>query len=101
MKKTGFAALLALGMAACGGGSGGDRATLVDSCVEDGTDAAACECMADLAKEDLSAETYAALVDMAESGSDDVEAAMSDIPADQQAEFMGFAFKAAMSCNLM
>lgn len=101
MTKTGFAALLALGLAACGGSGGGDRAVLVDSCVEEGTDAEACGCMADLAKEDLSDETYGTLVDMAKSGADDAESAMNDLPADQQAEFMGFAFKAAMSCNLM
>ena len=101
MKYTGFAALLALGLAACGGGGGGDRAALVSICVEDGTSQEACECMADTAREELSDDVYAAVVQAAKDGADNAEDALNDLTPVQQGEFMGFAMKAAMSCGMM
>ena len=101
MKYSGFAALLALGLAACGGGGGGDRQALVSVCVEDGTSQEACECMADTAREELSDDVYAAVVKAAREGTDSAEDALNDLTAAQQGEFMGFAMKAAMSCGMM
>ncbi len=103
MKYSALAAMLALGLAACGGGGGGggDRAALVKACQEDGSmEAEACECMADSAKEELSPKLYNVLVASAQSGGNP-EDAMNDLSAEEQSEFMGFAMKAAMSCGMM
>ena len=100
MKKSGIAVLLALGLAACGGG-GGDRALLVDSCVAEGEEASTCECMADLAESELSPEAYATMVDLARDGGDNAEQIMSELPMSQQTEFMGFMFQAATQCEIM
>lgn len=101
MKYTGLAALLALGLAACGNGGGGDRQALVDICVDDGTSQEACECMADTAREELSYDVYDAVVKAAKEGADNAEDALSDLTPAQQGEFMGFAMTAAMSCGMM
>lgn len=101
MKYSALAAMLALGLAACGGGGGGDRAALVKACQEDGSmETEACECMADSAKEELSPKLYNVLVESAKSGGDP-EDAMNKLSGEEQGEFMGFAMKAAMSCGMM
>ncbi len=99
MKNLALVGAMALGLAACGGG-GGDRAVLLKACVDDGTDAKACECMADAAKTELIPKMYQVLVKAAKAGPDGAEDALSKLEPAEQGEFMGFAMKAAMTCGM-
>jgi hypothetical protein len=101
MKFSALAAIMALGLAGCGGGGGADRAALIKACQDEGSmEDGACDCMADSAKDELSPKLYKMLVDAAKSGGSP-EDTMNDLSPEDQGEFMGFAMKAAMSCGVM
>ncbi|WP_300379482.1 hypothetical protein [Henriciella sp.] len=100
MKKVYLAGLGLFALAACGGG-GGDRAAIVNACVEDGSsNQETCECMADAAKENLDDELYSMLADAAREGADGAEEIMSDLDSEQQSQFMKFAMQAGTTCSM-
>ncbi|MGB3626469.1 MAG: hypothetical protein WA989_11590 [Henriciella sp.] len=99
MKKTMLASAALFGLAACGGG-GGDRAALVNACVDDGSmDQATCECMADSAEKNLDDDLYSKLAQAAKDGEEATEEIMNDMTPEQQGQFMSFAMQAAMTCG--
>ena len=55
MKKILLAGVMALGLAACGGGG---KAQLAKACVDSGEDEKMCNCMADVMKANLSKDTF-------------------------------------------
>ena len=72
MKKIIFASVFAMGLAACGGGSGGAKAALVDSCIDDGsTDKETCTCMADMAVDKLDPKLVDILVEATKAEDED------------------------------
>ncbi len=93
-------ALAALMLAGCGG-SGGDRATLIKACTEDGSSAESCGCMADAAEAELDPKVYKALVQSAASGDDAVaQKVMEDLSSVEQGQVFGFFMKAALECGM-
>jgi len=72
MKYALAASMLALGLAAWGGG-GNAKATLVDACVEDGEDKESCSCQVNALEEALGADTLNKLAALAE-GDDEAAA---------------------------
>lgn len=73
MKYALTASMLALGLAACGGGGGSAKATLVDACIEDGQDKDACSCQVNALEEALGSDTLKKMADLAE-GEDEAAA---------------------------
>ena len=100
MKKIYLAGLGLFALAACGGG-GGDRAAIVNACVEDGgSNQETCECMADAAEENLDDELYSMLADAAREGEEAAEEIMGELNSEQQTQFMSFAMQAGMTCGM-
>jgi hypothetical protein len=99
MKRVCLAGVLAVMLAGCGG-TGADRAAIVEACVSDGSGQESCECMAKAAEEDLSGEHFAKLGKAARAGEDGMDEMFDNLSAEEQAAFMGFAMKAGMSCGL-
>lgn len=99
--KTSFGlALAALVLAGCGG-AGGDRATLIKACTDDGSSTESCACMADAAKSELDTKVYKALVQSAASGDDAVaQQVMEDLSSAEQGQVFGFFMKAALECGM-
>lgn len=88
-----------LALAACGGG--GDRAAIVNSCVENSDmNQADCECMADAAKDNLDPALYKKFASAVRSGEDATDKMMEDLPPEDQGKFVGFIMQAAMTCNM-
>lgn len=94
MHKVALAALLALGLAACGGGA--DRAAIIDACTEGGTSQAECACLADRARSELEPETYALYARAAREGAGET---MGDLSPNQTLELIEFTVAAARECN--
>lgn len=99
MKKLFIASAALLALAACGGG--GDRAAIVNSCVDEGgMSKESCECMADSAKENLDGDLYKKFARAVKSGEDATDKMMEDLPPEDQGKFVGFIMTAAMSCGM-
>ncbi len=85
-------------LAACGGG--GDHAAIVDACMaENGADQKTCDCMADTAEKELSGPLFSKLAKAAREGGEGANDVMAELSGDDQAEFVAFAMKAAMTCS--
>lgn len=99
MRRVILASVSLVALGACGGGS--DRAAIVEACMnENGADQKTCDCMAETAEEELDGDLYSRLADAARSGEDGAEKMMSDMSGEDQAEFVAFAMKAAMTCGV-
>lgn len=103
MRNIILAPVIALGLAACGGGSGGAKAAIVEACMnEDGGTQKSCTCFADLAEEKLDPEVLQALAKAAKA--DDPEAAMQeamgDIGMDKIGQFMELGMEASTKCEM-
>ena len=86
-------------LAACGGGAG-DRQAIVSACVEDGgMSQEGCECLADTAKENLSADLYGKMADAARASDAEADEMLNDLGPEEQGEFMAFAMQAAVTCQ--
>lgn len=70
MKYAIAASMLALGLAACGGGGGNAKAQLVDACVEEGDSKETCTCQVDALEETLGAGTLNKLASLADKEDD-------------------------------
>ena len=103
MKKIIFASVLAMGLAACGGGNGGAKAALLESCLEDGsTDQDTCSCMADLAIEKLDPKLVNILVEATEAEDEDayMMSKMGELSPDEMGQFMTVMMGAASECGM-
>ncbi len=103
MKKVIIASVLAIGLAACGGG--GDKAAqLTKLCMDEGdTSAAECECMSNAAVEKLDGEMVDLLLKAAKSDGDSdaaMASMMGDLSPEQMAQFMTFAMEAGTTCSV-
>lgn len=102
MKYSILASMLALGLAACGGGGQNDRQALIDACMaDDGMSAESCACLADNAEEQLDGDLYGIMVQAARDGDEaDMSAAMENLTMAQQTQLMGFVMTVATECSL-
>lgn len=103
MKKIIFASVFAMGLAACGGGSGGAKAALVDSCIADGsTDAETCSCMADMAVDKLDPKLVDILVEATKAEDEDayMMSKMGELGPDEMTQFMTVMMGAATECGM-
>ncbi len=103
MKKVIIASVLAIGLAACGGG--GDKAAqLTKLCMaEEDSNAAECECMSTAAVDKLDGEMVDMLLKAAKSGGDSdaaMASMMGDLTPEQMGKFMTFAMEAGTTCGL-
>lgn len=84
MKYALAASMLALGLAACGGGGGNAKAKLVDACVEEGESKETCNCQIDAVEEALGSSTLNKLAALAEKDDEaGAEKLMMEILADK------------------
>ena len=81
MKYAIAASMMALGLAACGGGGGGDaRAEFVSECVaESGDDQAICECQADVMIDAVGRDNFNKMTEIAKSDEDKAAEMMAEI----------------------
>ena len=103
MKKVIFAAVLAMGLAACGGGSGGAKASLVKACMDDGESTQeTCNCMADLAVDKLDPKLVGILVEAAEAEDEDavMMSKMGELSPEEMTQFMTVMMSAATECGM-
>ncbi len=98
MKKFVLAGVMALGLAACGGGGG--KAQLVKSCVESGEDEKMCNCMADKLEADLDSGTFKQVSKAMAAGEEKGQEMIENLPADEQSEIMTALMGAGMSCAM-
>ena len=69
MKYAIAASMMALGLAACGGGGGNAKAEFIDECVkESGQDQAMCECQAEAMVDALGDDKFNKMVKLAKAG---------------------------------
>ena len=98
MKYAIAASMMALGLAACGGGGGG-KAEFVKKCVaESGQDQAVCECQSDAMEEAIGTDNFNKMVKVAMNDED----AAADMMAELVAENPDIAMKMAgamMKCS--
>lgn len=103
MKKVMFASALAMGLAACGGGSGGAKAALVESCMEDGSsDQETCSCMAEAAVEKLDPKMVNILVEATKAEDEDayMMSQMGELEPAEMTQFMTVMMGAATECGM-
>lgn len=103
MNKVIFASVLAMGLAACGGGSGGAKSALVQSCLEDGdSDEKTCTCMADMAVEKLDQKLVNIIVEATKSEDEDayMMSKMSELEPAEMTQFMTVMMGAATECGM-
>lgn len=103
MKKIIFASIFAMGLAACGGGSGGAKAALLESCLDDGsTDEATCSCMADMAVDKLDPKLVNILVEATEAEDEDsyMMSKMGELSPEEMTSFMTVMMGAATECGM-
>lgn len=102
MKKVIIASVMAIGLAACGGG-GGDKAALVKACLDDGDGTQKeCECMADAFVKDLDPKVLDLIVEAskAEDSEAAVMAGMGELEPEQLQSMMTVMMGAAGTCGL-
>lgn len=98
MKYAIAASMMALGLAACGGGGNG-KATLVEKCVEDGESKETCTCQVNAFEEALGEENLNKLVKFAETDDEaGAEALMMEIMGEDPAKAMKMG-TAMMACG--
>ena len=99
MKYAIAASMMALGLAACGGGGGNAKAEFVAECVADsGQDKATCECQADAMIDAVGADNFSKMANLAKTD----EAAASEMMTELVAENPDIAMKmgaAMLSCG--
>lgn len=103
MKKIFFASVFAIGLAACGGSSGGAKAALVESCVADGSsDEQTCSCMADLAVDKLDPKLVDILVEATKAEDEDayMMSKMGELSPEEMTQFMTVMMGAATECGM-
>lgn len=98
MKYAIAASMMALGLAACGGGGSGGKSTLVDKCVEEGESKEACTCQVNALEEALGSDNLNKLVSLAEKDDEAAaEAMMMEIMGEDPAAAMKMG-TAMMAC---
>jgi flagellar hook-basal body complex protein FliE len=97
MKKTLLAGVMALGLAACGGGG---KAELVKACVDSGEDEQICNCMGDKLEADLDSGTFKKVAKAMAAGEEKGQEMIENMPADEQGEVMTAMMGAGMSCQM-
>lgn len=103
MNKVIFASVLAMGLAACGGGSGGAKAALVQSCLDDGTsDEKTCNCMADMAVDKLDPKLVDIIVEATKAEDEDafMMSKMGELSPEEMTSFMTVMMGAATECGV-
>lgn len=103
MNKVIIASVLAMGLAACGGGSGGAKAALVKSCMDDGdSDQKTCSCMADMAVEKLDPKLVNILVESTKAEDTDayMMSKMGELEPAEMTQFMTVMMGAATECGM-
>ena len=104
MKNIMFAAVCAIGLAACGGGGGNDlEARLVASCEADGeATKEQCACMSKAAVEGLDNDLLTKVVDASEAEDSDAAmmALMGELDTEQATKFMTVMMGAMGSCDV-
>lgn len=104
MKKVFFASLFAVGLAACGGGSGSAAKTaILDSCMDEAdADAETCNCMADQFVEKLDPKLLDLIVEASKSDDEDAYMAskMSELEPAEMGQFMTVMMGAATECGM-
>lgn len=86
-----------LWLAAC---ARSNHALLVSACVEEGQSRADCTCLADLAKEQLSDETYSTLTTLSQAKDKLDRDFLGEMSISQAAELARFALEAGQSCKI-
>lgn len=97
MKQFASAAVLALGLVACGESP---TNTLKTACIDEFQDNTACGCMADAAEEQLDPALLKKLASAVKEGESGVDQLSGDLTEADQAKILGFVFGAAMTCGL-
>jgi|GEM_PF-1827258 len=104
MKKVFFASLFAVGLAACGGGSGSAAKTvIVDSCMEEGdASAETCNCMADQFVENLDPKLLNLIVEASNAEDEDayMMSKMGELEPAEMTQFMTVMMGAATECGM-
>ena len=98
---TKFRILMAIGalslLSACGSS---DYDALVDVCVGEGESKKDCECIADVAKDQLSAGSFAKAADIARAGPENGQELLENLTAAESAEMIGVIFTASQTCSV-
>ena len=104
MKKVFFASLFAVGLAACGGGSGNAAKTaILDSCLEEAdADAEVCNCMADEFVEKLDPKLLDLIVEASKAEDEDayMMSKMGELEPEEMTQFMTVMMGAATQCGM-
>lgn len=89
MKYAIAASMMALGLAACGGGGGNAKAEFVSECVaESGQDEATCECQADAMIDAVGQDNFNKMAKVAESDEDKAAEMMTELMAEDPTVMM-------------
>lgn len=86
--------------ALCLAGCAGDRQAIVSACVEQGETAEKCGCMADVAQDNLPAETFSALADISRADGDASPKFLQNMSIDEAAGLAAVALEAGQTCRI-
>lgn len=84
-------------LTACGDS---DYNVLVDACVGEGESKQDCECIADVAKDKLSAGSFSKAADIARAGTENAQEVLENLSAAESAELIGVVFAASQTCSV-
>lgn len=99
MKKTLMMGALLMGLAACGGKGGGEKAALLKSCVADGESEKTCSCIVDSMEENLSPALFTKVAKASAEEGKNPEDLLGELSAEEQGEFMTL-IPAMMTCAM-